>query len=151
MLADLIRELGVPASRIRLVPPPGTATVRDLQRANDVEGFLCELIDGTLVEKAMGWFESRLVVVLGSKLDRFVVKHRLGIVLGADGITRLLPRKYRSADVAFIHKSRFPAARSRSRPTRRSCPTSSSRSFRRAIHPRKCSSNAGISSAPGRG
>ncbi len=113
-LAKLLKELGVPASRVRLVPPPGKATVRDLREASGGEGGLCELIDGTLVEKAMGWFESRLAVVLGRILDAFVLKQRLGIVLGADGITRLLPKKYRSADIAFIHKSRFPGGK---RPT----------------------------------
>src|SRR5262249_23490903 len=55
---DLIRHLAVPASRIRLTPPPGTAVEDDVLRIQREEGRLCELIDGVLVEKPMGYQES---------------------------------------------------------------------------------------------
>ena len=56
-----LADLGnVPADRILTQPVPGTATFEDVVRANDRDGRLCELIDGTLVEKAMGWQESLL-------------------------------------------------------------------------------------------
>ncbi len=61
-LADLLRRLGnVPARRVRLYPAPGTATEKDLIRNNEskLKTAICELVDGTLVEKTMGWVESQ--------------------------------------------------------------------------------------------
>jgi len=56
---DLIRHLGVPASRIRLHPPPGTAVEADVLRVHEEEGRLCDLIEGVLVERACGCPESK--------------------------------------------------------------------------------------------
>ncbi len=42
------------------MPPPGTATEADLIAVNDRKQGICELVDGTLVEKAMGLIESLL-------------------------------------------------------------------------------------------
>src|SRR5688500_6637449 len=42
----------VPLHRIVFDPLPGTATEADVLRLDDHEDRLCELIDGTLVEKA---------------------------------------------------------------------------------------------------
>ena len=54
--ADLVRRLGdVPLDRIRLRPAPGTATVEDVDRIEARENRLFELVEGTLVEKAMGF------------------------------------------------------------------------------------------------
>ena len=58
-VADLLEHLAVPAKRIRLDPRPGDATEKDA-----LENKLCELIDGTLVEKAMGFKESLLAIAL---------------------------------------------------------------------------------------
>ncbi len=49
-MADLLDQLHVPPARILLRPPPGEATEEDLLK----NPRLCELIDGVLVEKAMG-------------------------------------------------------------------------------------------------
>ena len=46
---------------------PGTATVDDVTAIHDRENRLCELVDGVLVEKVMGFRESRLG--LGSRLS----------------------------------------------------------------------------------
>ena len=64
-LADLLDRLGgVPPDRIRFHPYPGTATEEDvLARPGGVKR-LCELVDGVLVEKAMGYYESLLAAVL---------------------------------------------------------------------------------------
>src|SRR5256885_666916 len=61
-VADLVHELGdIPANRILLQPAPGTATEADLLRALDgANKVLCELVNGTLVEKPMGFQESRI-------------------------------------------------------------------------------------------
>lgn len=57
---------GIPLERIRMVPPPRLATEEDLLRLLDSENRICELVDGTLVEKTKGYFESRLAVILGT-------------------------------------------------------------------------------------
>src|SRR5208282_5840627 len=59
-VADLLERLGgIPASRVRLVPTPGTATEQDVIDVHDRTNRLCELVDGVLVEKVMGFDESR--------------------------------------------------------------------------------------------
>ena len=53
-LGDLLNQLGgVSADRVRLIPSPGTATEQDA-----INNPLCELVDGTLVEKPLGFNES---------------------------------------------------------------------------------------------
>lgn len=108
--AELHERLGfVPLNRICMNPPPGTATEQDVlcfQEAADKR--LYELIDGTLVEKAMGTHESFLGVELGSLIRNFVREHQLGIVVGADGPFRLFPGNVRYPDVSFIPFSRLP-------------------------------------------
>src|SRR5438876_2742933 len=107
-IADLQTHLGVPAERIRLVPPPGTATEEDVLRAHRSDRPQCELVDGVLVEKTVGYFESRLAVVLGWFLETFVIEHDLGLVLGADAALRILPRQVRAPDLCFLSWRHFP-------------------------------------------
>ncbi len=64
-LQDLVDRLGgIPLSRILAKPAPGTATEADLIQVNDGNRRLCELVDGALVEKAMGLRESLLALVI---------------------------------------------------------------------------------------
>src|SRR5262249_42737611 len=72
------------------------------------EKRLCELVDGVLVEKPMGYFESRLAIILAYLIESFLEEHNIGIVLGADATLRLAPRLVRLPDVAFISWKRFP-------------------------------------------
>ncbi|MGL6096858.1 MAG: Uma2 family endonuclease [Fimbriiglobus sp.] len=105
-LADLVDRLGgVPLSRIRLKPAPGTATEADLDKPETV---LCELIDGTLVEKAMGTRESMLGLYIGGLISVHIRFDQDGIVLGGDGFIRLGPGLVRGPDVTFIPWSAFP-------------------------------------------
>ncbi len=98
-VAELLHRLGdIPPDRVRLVPAPGKATERDLLKPDNK---LCELVDGVLVEKAMGYDESLLAVELAMYLAAFVKQHRLGEVTGADGTMRLMPGLVRIPDVAF--------------------------------------------------
>src|SRR6266705_2232546 len=84
-LADLIERLGsIPLERIPAHPAPGTATEADLLRRPDGEKRLYELVDGVLVEKPMGFYESLLAALLIRFLGSFLDVHDLGIVLGAD-------------------------------------------------------------------
>lgn len=100
-VADLIERLGsVPPDRILFHPAPGTATEDDL--ATPRRGDLCELVDGTLVRKPMGYYEARLAIVLAYFLEQYLADHNLGIVLGADGLLRLAPGLVRLPDVCFI-------------------------------------------------
>ncbi len=107
-IADLIQDLGVPSDRILFHPPPGTATEQDLLDLAVHEDRLAELVDGVLVEKAMGFEESLLAIALGSALRAFVIPRNLGVVSGADGMMRIFAGTVRIPDVAFIAWSRFP-------------------------------------------
>ena len=62
---ELLDRLGgIAPSRIRLVPPPGRAKERHVVEINDRENRLFELVDGVLVEKAMGALEALLAGLL---------------------------------------------------------------------------------------
>lgn len=106
-VADLLDHLHVPPQRIRLVPPPGTATEDDVVRACNLKP-LCELIDGVLVEKTVGYYESRLAVVLIGYFEIFLRKRNRGFVLGADGLIRVNPNQVRLPDVSFFLWKHFP-------------------------------------------
>src|SRR5437868_13329164 len=88
-LADLLERLGdIPPGRVRYHPRPGDATEQDVVECEARFGRLCELVDGVLVEKAVGFYEARLALTLGFYLESFLTAHPLGIVLGADGLVR---------------------------------------------------------------
>jgi Uma2 family endonuclease len=108
-LAELHDRLGgIPLERIRVVPPVGTATEKDLTHVLDRENRICELIDGVLVEKTMGYYESMLAVSLIVVLGKFVKDHDLGIVLGEAGTLRILENQIRVPDVSFLSWRHFP-------------------------------------------
>jgi len=108
-LQDRLADLGnIPLDRIRMNPPPGQATTADWLVVQEERTGLCELIDGTLVEKPIGWLESLLGAVLVRWLGSFVTSRNLGIVIGADGYTELYPETVRAPDMAFIARSRLP-------------------------------------------
>ena len=98
----------VPPNRVRLYPTPGTATEKDLIRVLDHENRPCELVDGTLVEKPMGYDESGIAVTIIILLGSFVRRHKLGIVTGPDGTIRLVAGLVRIPDVAFVSWNRLP-------------------------------------------
>jgi len=111
-LEDRICDLGgIDASRVRSIPAPGSATIADLIRASTEDGRIYELIDNTLVEKASGWQESLLAMVLGHWLGNFLDNHNLGVVTGPDGMSRLFGNTVRGPDVAFVSWSRLPGGR----------------------------------------
>jgi Uma2 family endonuclease len=107
--ADLQQQLGgIPLERIRVVPPPGLATDDDAMRIQDREGRTCEVIDGVLVEKAMGYFEARVATVLLHLIERYLEEHDLGIVVGPDGLLRISSTRSRAPDAAFFRWEKFP-------------------------------------------
>ncbi len=106
---ELMDRIGdIPLSRIRLQPPPGTATEEDVIRAEGRFNRLCELVDGTLVEKPLGFYESRLAVTLIFFLELYSRDNDLGIVLGEAGLMRVEPKQVRIPDVAFYSWEQFP-------------------------------------------
>ncbi len=112
-LAELVARLGdVPLERIRFRPPPGTATEDDVIAAMEApRKRLCELIDGVLVEKAMGYSESLLATVLITALWSFVRPRNLGLVTAPDGTMRLWAGRVRMPDIAFTSWDRIPGRR----------------------------------------
>ncbi|QOV92511.1 Uma2 family endonuclease [Humisphaera borealis] len=111
-IADLLDRLGgVPASRVRYFPLPGSATEQDVIDIEARENRLFELVDGTLVEKGMGYRESMLAVAIASALFGFVRPRKLGLVATADGMMRILPDQVRIPDVSFTSRERLPDGR----------------------------------------
>jgi Uma2 family endonuclease len=111
-VADLLEQLGdIPPQRIRLRPLPGTATEQDVLAIGDREDRLCELVDGVLVEKAMGFRESLLACALIGLVGNFVAPRNLGLVSGEAGTMRLFPGLVRIPDVAFVSWDRLPERR----------------------------------------
>ncbi|MFI5459468.1 MAG: Uma2 family endonuclease [Isosphaerales bacterium] len=112
-LADLQKRLGdIPLERIWYHPAPGTATEKDVIEAENRENRLCELVDGTLVEKAMGFEEARLALRLGRLIDSYVDQNDLGICVGADGMMRIAPGLVRIPDLSFIAWDKLPGRES---------------------------------------
>ncbi|MCY2981270.1 MAG: Uma2 family endonuclease [Planctomycetota bacterium] len=109
---DRLTDLGnVPVARVRSEPAPGAATVEDVVRLRNSERRLYELVDGTLVEKAMGWQESFLAGILLQWLNNFLDQHRIGVATGPDGMTRLFGDTVRAPDLAFVAWERMPGGR----------------------------------------
>lgn len=111
-VGELLTRLGdIPPNRVRLRPAPGTATEGDVLAVNERHDRLCELIDGTLVEKSMGFRESLLAGAIVAALRAFVNPRNLGLVAGPDGMVRLLPGLVRIPDVAYVSWHRVPGGR----------------------------------------
>jgi Uma2 family endonuclease len=120
-VADLVNRLGgVPLDRIRLQPYP--ATVQDVIDIYDRERRLCELVEGVLLEKAVGYTESSLAGFILSLLNMFVIPRNLGIVTGTDGAVELMADLVRIPDVAFISWDRLPGRRRPTAPVPRLAP-----------------------------
>ena len=112
-LADLRKRLGgVALERIWFHPAPGTATEKDVIEAEERENRLCELVDGTLVEKAMGFEEARLAGRLIYLVSAYLEQNDLGICVGADGMLRIAPGLVRIPDMSFITWDRLPGRKS---------------------------------------
>jgi Uma2 family endonuclease len=112
-IADVRARLpGFPADRIRIYPTPGTATEKDVLEAEARSDRICELIDGTLVEKIMATYESMLAIALGYFLQRYLDTNNLGALAGGDGLLKILPGQIRAPDVSFIRWERLPSRQS---------------------------------------
>src|SRR5690242_435418 len=96
-LGQLLRRIGgVPPERVRMRPYPGTATEADLLRA---EKPLCELVNGVLIDKPMGYSESCLAASLIGYIRIYLGSNPIGSVAGEGGMLRLRPGLVRVPDV----------------------------------------------------
>jgi Uma2 family endonuclease len=109
-VAEMLEQLGgIDPRRVRSWPPPGKATAKDVIAILDHENRLYELVDGVLVEKVMGLKESALAADLIGYMSPHARQYDLGLVAGADGTLRLMPRLVRIPDVSFISWQQLPA------------------------------------------
>jgi len=109
-MAEVLARLGdVPLDRLRTPPSLGTATEIDLIAALEApRKRICELIDGILVEKAVGFRESLLGRRLVVLMELFVYSRNLGILTLPDGMMRLAAGRVRAPDIAFVSWDRIP-------------------------------------------
>ncbi len=106
---ELLQALGdIPPSRVRMTPWPGTATVADVERFTRGGNLIYELVDGTLVEKPMGFRESRLASVLGHFIEEYLDGNNIGMTAGEQGMLEILPNIVRGPDLSFISWDRLP-------------------------------------------
>ena len=109
---ELARRLGVSPDRVRLSPPPGTATMDDAVRLNERGEGVFELVDGTLVEKAVGFGESVLAGNLQTAFNNHIRRQKTAaIVAGEAGFARAGRDRdlMRMPDVGVFLMSGFPA------------------------------------------
>jgi Uma2 family endonuclease len=106
---EWLRSLGnVPPNRILLDPPPGTATVADVIRLSHHENRGVELVDGTLVEKPVGFLESIIASNVITLLNVWAKASSRGLVTGEQGMIRMLMGNVRMPDVAFFCREDLP-------------------------------------------
>ncbi len=109
-VADLLERLGdIPPQRVRMKPYPGTATEQDVIAAEAApRKRLCELVDGTLVEKAVGQYEARLGGLIFHFIEDYLEEHDRGICYPGDAMLRIVPGRVRLPDVSFVSWERLP-------------------------------------------
>ncbi len=109
-IADLLHLLGdVPPERVLWDPRPGMATEADVIRYVDgVDKRLVELVDGTLVEKPMGYYEGRVGGIVFRYMDEFLEEHDSAICFAADSTLRLARGLVRLPDVSYVPWSLIP-------------------------------------------
>jgi len=110
-IAEILARVDVPPERVVLFGVIGAGTVEDVVYLDDHHDRLCELVDGILVEKAMGYRESRWALVLGYFIERFLTEHDIGIAAGEAGMMQLAPNMVRIPDVSFISYVRLPGGK----------------------------------------
>jgi Uma2 family endonuclease len=111
-MAELWHSLDeVPLERIVMNPLPGTATEDDLLIFVERDKRLVELIDGTLVEKPVGYIESLIASWLITELNIFVDPRNLGFVSGEAEMIRMVSGRVRLPDVTFVSIDDLPGGK----------------------------------------
>ncbi|HSI36636.1 MAG: Uma2 family endonuclease [Phycisphaerae bacterium] len=119
---DLLEDLGVPASRVLLNPPIGRATIQDVVDFNARTERLCELVDGTLVEKAPSFRKSVIAGAIAAAIRSCAISGNFGLVSGASGPMNLCDGLVRMPDVAFTAWARVPGRQVPTQPVPRLAP-----------------------------
>jgi len=102
-LEDVLNRVGhVPANRILLHPTPGTATEADLFDQKIIGVRVCELVDGILVEKPMGFKDDGIGIWIICLLWEYLRENNHGHLSGAQGPIKLKLNLVRLPDVTFI-------------------------------------------------
>lgn len=110
-LADLVSALGVSPERIWLDPQPGTATVEVAVSLGERKEAFVEVVDGTLVERAMGWTEEFLATELSGRMGEVVRRNKVSaFVVGGQGYAMAGEdrRQMRVPDVGVFLFANFP-------------------------------------------
>lgn len=104
-VADLLVRLGnIPAERVRFHPIPGTATEKHLLALDRP----CELVEGTLVEKPVGYYESTVACYVFHFIAVYLEDHDVGAVSGETGAIRVRRGIVRMPDVSFVSWDKIP-------------------------------------------
>ncbi|WP_161967420.1 Uma2 family endonuclease [Fimbriiglobus ruber] len=98
----LERISNVPAHRILLNPPPGTATEADLLDSATTGGRDCELVGGILIERPTSFWAGLLPIRIASSIYNFTEKDNLGVVAGSRGAIHLASGLVRMPSLSFI-------------------------------------------------
>lgn len=100
--AEVLAHLGdVPPERVLTNPAPGTATPDDLANPAVVGDRLCELVDGILLEKAIGAHADGIGAWLLVQIFNFASLQNLGKTFGAQGGFVVGGLTVRMPDVSF--------------------------------------------------
>ena len=106
---EWLHALGdVPLNRVVFDPWPGTATEADLLLLVERDGRLCELVDGTLVEKPVGFWEGLIAARVVTLLTVFADTKKLGVVFGDGSPMRMKSKRVRLPDASFVSYARLP-------------------------------------------
>jgi Uma2 family endonuclease len=108
---DVLQHLkGIHPRRIRIDVRPGRATVRDVIRLDRErhEAGIFELVDGVLVAKLGGFWESVVAGKIATALLNFQERRDLGVVAGASGLMQFARRLVRAPTVSFVSWKQFP-------------------------------------------
>jgi len=97
----------VPLDRILMRPVPGTATSDDAVYSKERFDLSCELVNGILVAKTMGYFESKLAAALIYFLQQYLETHSIGEVAGADGGCDTVDDNVRKPNVSYTSFDRI--------------------------------------------
>ena len=110
---DLAARFGdLPLWRICFDPPPGEATEEQCIQINERNERLCELVDGTLIEKVMGTFESLIAGRIITRINNYLEAHPgMGIALPADGMLKLRIKLIRVPDASYISRASLRAGK----------------------------------------
>ncbi len=101
--ADLVERFGpILLARVVGTSGPGEGTVEDVVRLNDHEKRHCELIDGVLLEKTTGAWESLIAGQIVTLLNLYLANNKLGLAFTTDGMMQIMPDQVRIPDAAFV-------------------------------------------------